>query len=126
MSLTSGFVFFQLLKTQADLQKTQSDLTEQRNLANDFSEQNRQLKTENETILRNQNRDKLNIEAEHGDTIAQISNFQREILQRDESLTELRISLEESSIQVVNLETSINVFNHHVSMFSGFIFYFSF
>jgi len=98
--------FFQLLKTQADLEKTQSDLTEQRDLAKDFSEQNRQLKAENETILRDLDRDTLNrtkLEADHG---AQISNLQREIHQKEKSLSELRVSFEESAKQVTNIERS--------------------
>jgi len=98
---------FQLLKTQADLQKTQSDLTEQRDLAKGLSEQNSQLKAENETILRNLDRDTLHrtkFEAEHANTIDQISNLQRQIQQKEESLTESRSSLEESSKQVSALK----------------------
>jgi len=66
------------------------------------------LKAENETILRNLDRDKLNLETAHGDTVAQISNLQREMQQRDASLTELRSSLEESSKQVSALN------DHHM------------
>jgi len=62
-----------------------------------------QLKAENEKTLRNIDGDTLNrakFEAEHDDAKAQISNLHREIQQKEESLTELLSSLEDSSKQV--------------------------
>ena len=77
---------------------------EQERASKELTEENKKLKAENESILRNLDRDRLNrvkFEAEHGDTIAQINSLQLEIQQRDSALAELRASLDESAKQVI-------------------------
>ena len=91
------------MNIKADFQKTQSDLVDQERASKELKEENEKLKAENESILQNLERDRVNhakFEAEHEDTISKINSLQIEIQQRDSTVAELRASLHEFSKQV--------------------------
>lgn len=95
---------------------------ESERLAKELAEENKKLKAENESILRNLDRDRLNrvkFEAEHGDTVLELKKLKEDVQNRDGKLAELQSLLDQYKMQV-NIVKRTLVRNKKYIFESGF------